>query len=162
MVAQIPSLLLSIATAIIVTRVSSTQDMAQHIGGQVNLSRAWIPTAAVIFILGLVPGMPNQLFMLFAALTAAAAYFARKSEDLSEAEADLEAQGGEGEEVADPETVLLADVTDYSAVSMQLGYGLISLVDEEQSGPLVSRITGIRREVSRGGWFCHPRSAHSR
>ena len=156
LVAQIPSLLLSIATAIIVTRVSSTQDMAQHIGGQVNLSRAWVPTAAVIFILGLVPGMPNQLFMLFAAATAAAAYFARKSEDLNEAEADLEAQDGEAEEAADPETVLLADVTDYSAVSMQLGYGLISLVDEEQSGPLVSRITGIRREVSRGLGFVIP------
>ncbi|ALI54100.1 flagellar biosynthesis protein FlhA [Celeribacter marinus] len=156
LVAQIPSLLLSIATAIIVTRVSSTQDMAQHIGGQVNLSRAWTPTAAVIFILGLVPGMPNQLFMLFAAAAAAAAYFARKSEDLSEAEADLEAQDGGAEEATDSETVLLADVTDYSAVSMQLGYGLISLVDEEQSGPLVSRITGIRREVSRGLGFVIP------
>ncbi|MCH9825692.1 MAG: flagellar biosynthesis protein FlhA, partial [Alphaproteobacteria bacterium] len=156
LVAQIPSLLLSIATAIIVTRVSSTQDMAQHIGSQVNLSRAWTPTAAVIFILGLVPGMPNQLFMLFAAAAAAAAYFARKSEDLSEAEADLEAQDGGAEEATDSETVLLADVTDYSAVSMQLGYGLISLVDEEQSGPLVSRITGIRREVSRGLGFVIP------
>ena len=80
LVAQIPSLLLSIATAIIVTRVSSTQDMAQHIGGQVNLSRAWVPTAVVMFIIGLVPGMPNQLFIAFAGMAAAAAYFARQSE----------------------------------------------------------------------------------
>ncbi len=156
LVAQIPSLLLSIATAIIVTRVSSTQDMARHIGGQVNLSRAWIPTAAVIFVLGLVPGMPNELFMLFAAAIAGAAYFARQSENLSEAEADEEAEEDAAPEEGDSDAVLLADVTDYSAVSMQLGYGLISMVDEEQSGALVSRITGIRREVSRGLGFVIP------
>jgi flagellar biosynthesis protein FlhA len=156
LVAQIPSLLLSIATAIIVTRVSSTQDMAQHIGGQVNLSRAWMPTAGVIFILGLVPGMPNQLFMFFAILTGVAAYFARKSEALAAEEDAVEAQDLDEEEQADAESVLLSDVTDYSAVSMQLGYGLISLVDEEQSGPLVSRITGVRREVSRGLGFVVP------
>lgn len=156
LVAQIPSLLLSIATAIIVTRVSSTQDMARHIGGQVNLSRAWIPTAAVIFVLGLVPGMPNELFMFFAAAIAGAAYFARQSENLSEAEADDEAEEDAAPEEGDSDAVLLADVTDYSAVSMQLGYGLISMVDEEQSGALVSRITGIRREVSRGLGFVIP------
>ncbi len=156
LVAQIPSLLLSIATAIIVTRVSSTQDMAQHIGGQVNLSRAWMPTAAVVFILGLVPGMPNQLFMMFAVLAAAAAYFARQSEARA---LQNQAEEAEAEEEADapaPDAVLLSDVTDYSAISMQLGYGLISLVDEEQSGPLVSRITGIRRDVSRGLGFVIP------
>ena len=49
LVAQIPSLLLAIATAIIVTRVSSTQDMAEHIGKQINLSRAWLPVSGVLF-----------------------------------------------------------------------------------------------------------------
>ena len=156
LVAQIPSLLLSIATAIIVTRVSSTQDMAQHIGGQVNLSRAWMPTAAVIFILGLVPGMPNQLFMGFALLAAIAAYYARKAETAEQADDIQDEFEGGAEEDVSPEAVLLSDVTDYSAISMQLGYGLISLVDEEQSGPLVSRITGIRRDVSRGLGFVIP------
>ena len=156
LVAQIPSLLLSIATAIIVTRVSSTQDMAQHIGGQVNLSRAWIPTAVVVFILGLVPGMPNQLFIGFALLAATAAFFAHRSEakkTFDDAQNEIEAS-----ETVEPEaeSVLLSDITDYSAISMQLGYGLISLVDEEQSGPLVNRITGIRREVSRGLGFVVP------
>ena len=63
LVAQIPSLLLSIATAIIVTRVSSAQNMSEHITKQVNLSAAWMPTSLVILALGLVPGMPNQLFL---------------------------------------------------------------------------------------------------
>ncbi len=156
LVAQIPSLLLSIATAIIVTRVSSTQDMAQHIGGQVNLSRAWIPTAVVMFIIGLVPGMPNQLFIAFAGMAAAAAYFARQSEAQKVIDDELEALGDADDEAPEADSVLLSDITDYSAISMQLGYGLIGLVDEEQSGPLVSRVTGIRREVSRGLGFVVP------
>ncbi len=65
LVAQIPSLLLSIATAIIVTRVSSAHNMSEHITRQVNLSAAWFPTSLVILALGLVPGMPNKLFIFF-------------------------------------------------------------------------------------------------
>lgn len=65
LVAQIPSLLLSIATAIIVTRVSASQAMAEHIGGEIAIARAWYPVAAVIGIIGLVPGMPNQLVFSF-------------------------------------------------------------------------------------------------
>ena len=156
LVAQIPSLLLSIATAIIVTRVSSTQDMAQHIGGQVNLSRAWIPTAVVMFIIGLVPGMPNQLFIAFAGMAAAAAYFSRQSEAQKVIDDELEELADADDEEPEADSVLLSDITDYSAISMQLGYGLIGLVDEEQSGPLVSRVTGIRREVSRGLGFVVP------
>ena len=156
LVAQIPSLLLSIATAIIVTRVSSTQDMAQHIGGQVNLSRAWIPTAVVMLIIGLVPGMPNQLFIAFAGMAAAAAYFARQSEAQKLIDDELEELGDADDEAPEADSVLLSDITDYSAISMQLGYGLIGLVDEEQSGSLVSRVTGIRREVSRGLGFVVP------
>ena len=66
LVAQIPGLLLSIATAIIVTRVSSSQDMAQHIASEVSLSRAWFPVAGVLALIGMVPGMPNVLFLLVA------------------------------------------------------------------------------------------------
>lgn len=154
LVAQIPSLLLSIATAIIVTRVSSTHDMAEHIGRQINLSRAWIPTAAVIAILGLVPGMPNKLFIGFALAAAAAAYMAKRSEGSSD---DTAEEGDEAEAAKTGDDIItLEDVTDYSDVSLQLGYGLISLVDEDRAGPLVSRITGIRREVSKGLGFVVP------
>ena len=86
LVAQIPSLLLSIATAIIVTRVSSAQNMSEHITRQVNLSAAWLPTSLVILALGLVPGMPNQLFIVFAFITAAFGYFSRKREIAGENE----------------------------------------------------------------------------
>lgn len=153
LVAQIPSLLLSIATAIIVTRVSSKHNMAQHISRQVHLSRAWIPTAGVVAALGLVPGMPNGLFLVFALGAAAAAYLAMRSENATAEQAEDEA-----EETApiSGDVVTLEDVTDYSAVSLQLGYGLISLVDDEKAGPLVSRITSIRREVSKSLGFVVP------
>ena len=80
LVAQIPSLLLSIATAIIVTRVSSAQNMSEHITKQVNLSSAWVPTSLVILALGLIPGMPNGLFILFAVLAGSLAFLAYRRE----------------------------------------------------------------------------------
>ena len=149
LVAQIPSLLLAIATAIIVTRVSSTQDMAEHIGKQINLSRAWLPVSGVLFLIGIVPGMPNTLFLVAGAISGIIGYLAMnlKNNEISEDEEtsndtlDDENSGG-GE-------IDLEDVTDYSPVSIQLGYGLVEMVDDNSGGPLISRITGIRREVSK-------------
>src|SRR6056300_741783 len=80
LVAQIPSLLLSIATAIIVTRVSSSENMSEHITRQVNLSAAWLPTSLVMLALGLVPGMPNLLFIGFAVITGFLAWNSRRTE----------------------------------------------------------------------------------
>ena len=152
LVAQIPSLLLSIATAIIVTRVSSKHNMAQHISRQVHISRAWIPTAAVVGILGLVPGMPNELFLFVAIGAAAAAYFAIRSENEVENTHEEDAE----QAPLSGDVVTLEDVTDYAPVSLQLGYGLIALVDDDKAGPLVSRITSIRREVSKALGFVVP------
>ena len=149
LVAQIPSLLLAIATAIIVTRVSSTQDMAEHIGKQINLSRAWIPVSGVLFLIGIVPGMPNTLFLVAGAISGIIGYLAinLKNNEISEDEEtsndtldDENSSGGE---------IDLEEVTDYSPVSIQLGYGLVEMVDDNSGGPLISRITGIRREVSK-------------
>ena len=149
LVAQIPSLLLAIATAIIVTRVPSTQDMAEHIGKQINLSRAWLPVSGVLFLIGIVPGMPNTLFLVAGAISGIIGYLAMnlKNNEISEDEEtsndtlDDENSGG-GE-------IDLEEVTDYSPVSIQLGYGLVEMVDDNSGGPLISRITGIRREVSK-------------
>ena len=149
LVAQIPSLLLAIATAIIVTRVSSTQDMAEHIGKQINLSRAWLPVSGVLFLIGIVPGMPNTLFLVAGAISGIIGYLAMnlKNNEISEDEEtpndtlDDENSGG-GE-------IDLEEVTDYSPVSIQLGYGLVEMVDDNSGGPLISRITGSRREVSK-------------
>ncbi|MEL0042557.1 MAG: FHIPEP family type III secretion protein, partial [Candidatus Puniceispirillum sp.] len=156
LVAQIPSLMLAIATAIIVTRVSSTQDMAAHIGKQVSMSRAWVPVSAVLFLIGLVPGMPNFMFLIAALIAGTAGIVMRrrelnpaaKAEDLDEIKAH--------ETASKPDQINLADVTDNSALSVQLGYGLIEMVDEASGGPLINRITGIRKQVSRALGFVIP------
>ena len=156
LVAQIPSLMLAIATAIIVTRVSTTQDMAAHIGEQVGLSRAWLPVSAVLFLIGFVPGMPNALFLTAAILAGAIGYYMRRREQAAPDELAIMEAAAEEEAPASPDQINLADVTDYSPVSVQLGYGLIEMVDEDTGGPLINRITGIRKQVSRALGFVVP------
>ena len=174
LVAQIPSLLLSIATAIIVTRVASTQDMAGHIGAQIGLHRAWVPVAAVMGIMGLIPGMPNGLFLISALAAAAVAWFTRnKGEDDGAAKPPGLGQstssgalpapasgssGGSGAEAdnANANAITAEDVTDYAPITIQIGFGLIPLIEESAGGALVSRITSIRRDVSKAMGFVIP------
>jgi len=158
LVAQIPSLMLAIATAIIVTRVSTTEDMAAHIGQQISLSRAWIPVSAVLLLIGFVPGMPNFLFLAAAAVAGFAGFMMRRKE---QSEGDIDQTQGADAFVEDegktaPDQINLVDITDNSAVSVQLGYGLIGMVDETTGGPLVNRITGIRKQVSKALGFVIP------
>ena len=154
LVAQIPSLLLAIATAIIVTRVSETQNLGEHISKQMNLSRAWLPVSGVLILIGIVPGMPNTLFLIAGFGAALASFFSRKSENREEAQ-ELEKLTAP-EETDSEEKINLADIADNSPISVQLGYGLIGMVDEESGGPLVNRITGIRRQVSKDLGFIIP------
>ena len=153
LVAQIPSLLLSIATAIIVTRVSSSENMSDHIAKQVNISAAWLPTSAVMLALGLVPGMPNELFLTFSVIAGALAWYSRRTEgqlvhedEKSELDDESEAKG----------EFALADVKDTSKISISLGYSLVSLVDEAKSDNLVPKVTRLRKEISKALGFIIP------
>ena len=156
LVAQIPSLLLAISTAIIVTRVSSKQDMASHIGEQLSISRAWIPVSAVLLLIGFVPGMPNLLFIMSAAVAAGAGFLSRSMERKREVNDQDLIQSDIEEEETSSDQLKLEEVTDYSPISVQLGYGLVEMVDDESGGPLVERITGIRRQVSKALGFIVP------
>jgi flagellar biosynthesis protein FlhA len=164
LVAQIPSLLLSIATAIIVTRVSSSQDMAQHIASEVSLSRAWFPVAGVLALIGMVPGMPNLLFLLvaFIALGIGVACLISEREELTEAAGGAVAGGDPAlgqmidDDEKDPNSLDVTDVADLAAISVLLSYPLLNLVDDDSGGPLVRRITAIRKEVSQGLGFVVP------
>jgi len=153
LVAQIPSLLLSIATAIIVTRVSSAHNMSEHITKQVNLSAAWIPTSMVILALGLVPGMPNKLFIFFAALAAGLAYLSRRKEKLNP-EDDLETQDTEDGDTDNDFDVQA--VKDDSKISLNIGFGLVSLVSQSDESSLVPSITKLRKETSKRLGFVIP------
>ena len=152
LVAQIPSLLLSIATAIIVTRVSSAENMSEHISSQINLSSAWLPTSFVIFTLGLIPGMPNSLFIVFAIVTAALGFLARRKEEaiVSEEEASAE------EEKTDENIVDVSLVKDDAKISLNIGFGLVGLVSEADDNSLVPSVTKLRKDTSKRLGFVVP------
>ena len=156
LVAQIPSLLLAIATAIIVTRVSTSQDLSKQIGSQIGVKQAWLPSACVLFLLGLIPGMPNILFLLGSALTFFVWYMLSRKNEKNDQKISAPDQTEEINNDKDNNEISLSEIADNSAISMQLGYGLIQLVDDENDGPLIARITGVRKQISKELGFIIP------
>ncbi len=148
LVAQIPSLVLSTATAIIVTRVSAAQDMGQQVLSQVfGNPRALAVTAGVVGALGLVPGMPNLAFILLAGTFGGAAYMiARRQAQAGEREAEV--QAAEAPTAAEPKELSWDDVGPVDIVGLEVGYRLIPLVDKDQGGQLMTRIKGVRKKLS--------------
>ena len=149
LVAQIPSLLLSSATAIIVTRVSTSQDMGQQVLSQLfGAPRALFVAAGIVGALGMVPGMPNMVFLSLATLMATSGYLMmQRSKALEAAEAqEMEAEAPP----PSPEMKELTwdDVPPVDLVGLEVGYRLIPLVDRSQGGQLMGRIKGVRRKLS--------------
>ena len=149
LVAQIPALLLSTAVAVIVTRMSRDQDM----GGEVTRQLVGDPkllgiAAGVIGILGLIPGMPNLMFLSMAGLCAYGAFWMNRR---LAAQAAAEAARGALEPVpASTEKKELSwdDVRPVDLIGLEVGYRLVSLVDKEQGGQLLPRIRGVRLKLS--------------
>ena len=156
LVAQIPSLLLSIATAIIVTRVSSSQAMADHIGEEISLAQAWFPVAAVLGIIGLVPGMPTALFGGMAISAAFIGYMINRAQREKEGlEDEAQAYDLEDDDI-DDNTVSARHISDSARISVILSYPLITMVEDEVNGLLVRRIAAIRKEISKALGFVVP------
>lgn len=150
LVAQIPSLLLSSATAIIVTRVSAAQDMGHQVFKQLFGSpKALYVAAGVIGTFGMVPGMPNFVFLLLAFLMATAGYLLTQRTLQAESVADVQSEVSVPSSVS-PEMRDLSwdDVPPLDLVGLEVGYRLIPLVDRSQGGPLMGRIKGVRRKLS--------------
>ena len=154
LVAQIPSLLLAMATATIVTRISSDEnDLSGQISKQMGLSRAWVPVSAVLLLFGLVPGMPNTLFLTGALFSGVIAWYTSKDSD------EVKKDTVEEEKDENHGKIDIDEVSDNSSISLDLGYGLISMVDsndKKSAGPLISKITGIRKQVSKDLGFVIP------
>jgi len=156
LVAQIPSLLLAIATAIIVTRVSTSQDLSKQIGSQIGVKQAWLPSACVLFLLGLIPGMPNTLFLLGSGLTFFIWWMLQRKNENFEQDTTVTDENIDVDDEKDNNSISLSEIADNSSISMQLGYGLIQLVDDENEGPLIARITGVRKQISKELGFIIP------
>ncbi|HRY14507.1 MAG TPA: flagellar biosynthesis protein FlhA, partial [Candidatus Competibacteraceae bacterium] len=160
LVAQIPSLLLSTATAIIVTRASGSQDMGQQVTRQLFGSpQSLAVTAGIIGLLGLIPGMPNLVFL---SLATGAGYLAwRIYQRQSAAAQPATAEGGAPIESGPAEGVEARevgwdDVPPLDTIGMEVGYRLITLVDRNQNGQLLVRIKGVRKKLSQELGFLIP------
>jgi len=157
LVAQIPSLLLSVAAAILVTRVSTSQDMGRQISTQMfDNPRALYVASGVIGSMGLLPGMPNFAFLTLALAAAGMAYMISQRKR-AEALAPALPEAAEAPAVA-PESrdVGWEDVQPLDVLGLEVGYRLIPLVDKNQGGQLMTRIKGVRRKLSQELGFLVP------
>ena len=158
LVAQVPALMLSVATAIIVTRVSKAQDMGRQLAGQVfGQPRALAVAAAVLTVMGLIPGMPNIAFLLLGGVCGGAAWLLFKRQ--RETREKLAAAPAETPAAALPaERVELGweDLTTVDPLGLEVGYRLIPLVDAHQGGELMGRIKSVRRKLSQELGFLIP------
>jgi flagellar biosynthesis protein FlhA len=146
LVAQIPSLVLSTATAIIVTRVSTAESMSSQIFTQMfDNPRALIVSAAIMTVLGLIPGMPNAAFLTIAAMAGGFAYALHRKQQRGEL---VEAEPEEVELRPEQKELSWDDVQTVDIIGLEVGYGLIPLVDARQGGELMTRIKGVRKKLS--------------
>jgi flagellar biosynthesis protein FlhA len=147
LVAQIPALLLSVAVAILVTRVSRPHDMSQQIMSQVlGQPRALAVTSGILALLGIIPGMPNFVFLAMAALCGVGAYFLMRrpppKATVTAVTAVPQAASTEQKELS------WDDVEAVDLIGLEVGYRLIPLVDRNQGGELMGRIKGVRKKLS--------------
>lgn len=143
LVAQVPSLLLSVATAIIVTRVSGEESLHQQTAAQFNNVEAWWLAACILALLGIIPGMPHVAFLALAALTAAGGWL------LGRKRATVKQEAKKAEEVpSTPRELTWQDVQQADRIGLEVGYALVALIDANTGGSLVTRIRGIRKKLT--------------
>jgi len=154
LVAQIPALLLSTAVALIVTRMSRSQDMGGELRRQLfGNPKALGVAAGLLGVMGLIPGMPNVAFLLIATVCGSTAYLINKKRTAATAAAAAPKPAPPA-----PETRELTweDVRPIDLVGLEVGYRLVSLVDKRQSGDLLGRVRGVRRKLSQELGFLVP------
>jgi len=154
LVAQIPALLISVAAAMVVSRVGSDKDIGAQIGGQVfGSAKSIAVTAGVIGALGLIPGMPHLVFLLIAAGMGYLAWWLRTREQAREAAKAVKPimPSSEGSGEASWEDLVPVDT-----LGLEVGYRLIALVDRTREGDLLSRIKGVRRKFAQEVGFLPP------
>ena len=157
LVAQIPSLLLSTAAAIIVTRVSDSGEISGEIKKQLLATPSVIYTASgVMFVLAIVPGMPHLPFLVFSALLAFAAWRQSKQPKASEAEVQSLTTLSKTLTETPEQLVSWETIPTIEPVSISLGYKLVSLVDKSKGSPLTQRIRGVRQVISESNGMLLP------
>tara|TARA_B100000795_G_C22795385_1_gene439071 strand:- start:53 stop:2230 length:2178 start_codon:yes stop_codon:yes gene_type:complete len=148
LVAQIPSLLLSLATAIIVTRVTTSESMTVQAKTQLSNPLALMVAGGILILLGLVPGMPTIIFL---ALGIGAGVIGYKLSKTADQQGTIDASDlAEVEANRDPlqEELNWDDISQVDLIGLDIGYGLIPLVNPETGGQLLPRVKGVRKKLS--------------
>jgi len=145
LVAQIPSLLLSLATAIVVTRVTTTESITEQASTQLANPTALFISAAILVILGMVPGMPHLMFITLSVAAAGLGLMiiSKEVQEEQAVQAEKDAAPAEG-----PKELDWDDVDQVDLIGLEIGYGLIPLVNAETGGELMSRVKGVRKKLS--------------
>jgi flagellar biosynthesis protein FlhA len=144
LVAQIPSLFLSLATAIIVTRVTTSESMTEQASTQLANPPALFITAGILTLLGLVPGMPHLVFLTLAAATAGIGVMViNKTHAAEQAVTNALPAASDA-----PKELDWDDVEQVDLIGLEIGYGLIPLVNPETGGQLMTRVKGVRKKLS--------------
>jgi flagellar biosynthesis protein FlhA len=159
LVAQIPGLLLSVATAIVVTRQNTAQDMGEQVSSQLGQAKSLYIASGVMFVMGVIPGMPHFVFLLFSALIAGTAYLGsqRKVDKVIALEKIAQEQQVQTQQKEEEVKELdWDDVNHVDVIGLEIGYRLIPLVDKAQGGELLSRIKGVRKKLSQEFGFLVP------
>ncbi|MBO9516558.1 MAG: FHIPEP family type III secretion protein [Porphyrobacter sp.] len=150
LVASIPALLLSIAAAVIVTRVSDSRDLTGQISGQLSDPRIWLPVACILGAMGMIPAMPQTIFW---PLSLGAFWLWKTLGRRARTAAVVE----EPKPVTDPSRISIEEISEQTLVTIELGYGLVHLADDRKGAPLVARLTGLRRQLCQTFGFVVPR-----
>lgn len=141
LVAQVPALLLSITTALVVTRIGSDLDLAGQVSVQFAQGRSWTPLAVMLGLTGLLPGMPY--LVLFTAASGAG-FAAWKSRNPRQTMAEAAAPE------LSPAVIEWRDANETEPAGLEIGFRLVACVDDAKGSPLIGRITAIRRQLSKG------------
>ncbi len=150
LVAQIPALLISVAAAMVVSRVGKDNDLGGQIVNQLLMSsRVLGITGGVLFLLGVVPGMPHILFLTFGSALLAAAWFRLQAERRPPPAEEAPKETSDGEASWD-------DLQPVDLLGLELGYRLIAMVDKNRQGDLLTRIKGVRKKFAQEVGFLPP------
>ncbi len=173
LVAQIPSLLLSVATAIIVTRQNDSVELGTQLSGQLAKPKVLYVSGGILGVMGIVPGMPHIAFLTLAGAMAGSAYFIDKRSSEEEGAGGGLLAGKKNKQVGnkggglgpaasqepvnpEPQEISWNDVQPMDVIGLEVGYRLIPLVDKSQGGELLVRIKGVRKKLSQELGFLVP------
>lgn len=148
LVAQIPSLILSLATAIVVTRVTTDENMTDQTSTQLANPMALFIAGGILLTLGIIPGMPSMVFIILALLCMSVAFLVYRFGDQVAQDAETQAQVERDASEATEQEINWEDVSQVDLISLEIGYGLIPLVNTETGGQLLTRVKGVRKKLS--------------